>query len=274
MSTPAASPAPLAPAGAAPPKFQLTDSGKKLEFTTPLSSMQEFLEVLGTGLARPEAILALEFNYEYEDDTVKLDFDVDLSRALPKLESLEMKCFGFSGFKLHSKSLLALSLENPIPGSFEGGAFSFRLPKLESLSLQFADLPYNADFGPSLSASPSLRQINTYKLWGLDRLSAHLPCVTNITMTRSDGLRAISLYCPRLENLNLMGCHEISSVRFLKRGKAAHGHLNLKESEMTTGIVVNVQSIVSRRLPAQLEAHPRVGRVYKSKDDGGDGGFF
>ncbi len=196
-------------------KFRETETS--LSFNLPVSNRQELVDILRE-LEHSRTIRDLEFRYEYDDvDPPMLDLDLDLDEFLPSVARLELYCCFLGNFNLRSSSLTSLSIEQI--STYGIKTFSFRLPALRSLNFQFVLLDDPTDFGASVSASPRLDAISSYKLWGLGRDAGtmYLPSCTRINLYRSDDLRTLKMYCPRLDELDLQACYGISSVSFLKR---------------------------------------------------------
>ena len=117
--------------------------------------------------------------------------------------------------------------------SFENSKGCYRLiftaPELLSISFDFCTFlsqTIDKDLSESLSNSPRLKGLHSYKLWGIDELRPlYLPSVEGVSFYRADSLRALKLYAPRLEELNLRAAYAISSVTLLEHGKNEHEHL-------------------------------------------------
>ncbi len=198
--------------------FKLSPSGSVMTFTRYVSTAQQLADLIrGIGSQARQLVTTLNVEYtDYDDDTPKLDLDLNLDLLLPALQSLRLNGVAWCNFNLKSASLLYFEIENPIPGS--DGKFAFRFPNLLSFDSQFLHLEDSSDFAASLSASPKLERLSSYKLWGLgSQPTWYLPSCTVINMSRSDDLTRLKLYCPRLEELGLRACYGISSVTLLKR---------------------------------------------------------
>jgi hypothetical protein len=114
--------------------------------------------------------------------------------------------------------LEVLSIERPCAVDQE--VFHTDLPNLRRMSFVHVDIRDDEDFGPSLSRSPKLESVMCYKLWGLGSTAEHalvLPSVTTLDLNRSDDLRCLKLWAPRLEDLNLRSCYSIHRVTLLQR---------------------------------------------------------
>jgi hypothetical protein len=101
--------------------------------------------------------------------------------------------------------------------------FHTDLPNLRHMFLEHIHIEDVSDFGPSLSRSPKLNSYFGYKVWGLGAKLEHalvLPNATTLDFYRSDDLRRLKLWAPRLEDLGLQACYSIERVTLLQRKPA------------------------------------------------------
>ncbi len=197
--------------------FELSSSGRVMTFIRHVSSAQQLADLIqGIGSPARQLVTTLNFEFDYNEKVAKLDLDLNLNLLLPALERLHLRYIAWCNFNLKSTSLLNIEIENPIPECC--GKFAFRFPNLVSFNSTFLYLEDSSDFAASLSASPKLKRLCCYKLWGLGNQSTwYLPSCEDINLYRSDDLSKPKLYCPRLQELNLRACYDISSVTLLKR---------------------------------------------------------
>lgn len=199
----------------------LTDESMNYSLTVyvPLSQPY-FIALAESSLGR--ALERLKLNPEYEDGNPPV---IDTSEvSFPRLKSFNSMCQAIKAVDFSSMNfpmLETISIEQPCARSLE--YFSTDLPNLRSLGFEFVDLDDVSDFGPSVSRSPKLERICCYKLWGLGGKAVHrliLPSCTSINFYRSDDLRSLKLWAPKLETLNLQACYSIQNVSLLSRKPA------------------------------------------------------
>jgi len=159
---------------------------------------------------------------EYEDGDPPV---IDTSQVtFPMLKKFSAECQAFQSVHFTADCfplLESLSIESPCATTLD--AFHTELPNLQHMNFQYVTIEDTSDFGPSLSRSPKLETFTSYKLWGLGSKSAHrliLPNMKNLDLYRSDDLRGLKLWAPRLEDLNLQACYDISKVDLLKQKPA------------------------------------------------------
>lgn len=114
--------------------------------------------------------------------------------------------------------LKSIDIEQPCAQNF--ATFHTDLPNLDSIGLQHVVIDDVEDFGPSLSRSPKLRCFFGYKIWGLGGKLLHtlvLPNLTTLNFWRSDDLRKLKLWAPKLEEISLQGCYDITNVQLLSK---------------------------------------------------------
>ena len=127
--------------------------------------------------------------------------------------------------------------------------------------------------------------LRSYKLWGTDELGPlYLPSVEGVSFYRSDSLRALKLYVPRLEELNLRAAYAISSLTLLDRGKDEHEHLlhtesgrpmNLPKRKHSKFTLNMINGCASRDFRVKWANDPRLKKViWKCADDGFPIGYF
>ena len=70
------------------------------------------------------------------------------------------------------------------------------------------------------SKSPKLECISSYKLWELGTKREHtlvLPNCSSFDIYKSDDVRGLKIWAPKLEELGLRACYDLSKVTMLKR---------------------------------------------------------
>eukprot|EP00092_Neocalanus_flemingeri_P021543 GFUD01023365.1.p1 GENE.GFUD01023365.1~~GFUD01023365.1.p1 ORF type:complete len:335 (+),score=93.90 GFUD01023365.1:48-1052(+) len=194
------------------------EEGKRYSLTMEVPLTQASLTMLaGSHLGRELEVL--DCRPEYEDsnppviDTSKVKFlklrSLNLTHQAIKAIHFTADCFPL---------LETLSIDQPC--ALDPETFHTDLPNLRSMSFNFVTILDVKDFGRSLSRSPKLENFSGYKLWGLGRKAEHslvLPSCTSLDFYRSDDLRKLKLWAPRLEDLNLQACYDIKTVTLLER---------------------------------------------------------
>eukprot|EP00092_Neocalanus_flemingeri_P072741 GFUD01089606.1.p1 GENE.GFUD01089606.1~~GFUD01089606.1.p1 ORF type:complete len:338 (-),score=103.75 GFUD01089606.1:77-1090(-) len=194
------------------------EEGTRYSLTMEVPLTQAALTMLaGSPLGRELEVL--DCRPEYEDrnppviDTSKVKFlklrRLDLTHQAIKAVHLTADCFPL---------LEALSIDQPCARDPE--TFNTDLPNLCSMSFNFVTILDVKNFGRSLSRSPKLERFSGYKLWGLGRKAEHslvLPSCISLDFYRSDDLRKLKLWAPRLEDLDLQACYSIKTVTLLDR---------------------------------------------------------
>lgn len=191
----------------------------------------------------PQTLEDLEFNYEFDDNTTKLEFDCDkqfhwsksgksfssvcLNVLLKSVNSLSFFCCPLQTF-------LNVQLPNCRHLRFEQhsdceGRLSFTAPMLKSISfenIRYLSRTIEKDLTNSLLSSPHLETFSSYKLRGLSSPGPlYLPSLENMTLYLGERLRSLRLYAPRLKQLNLRAPYDISEVKLYGRGHKMHNKL-------------------------------------------------
>lgn len=91
--------------------------------------------------------------------------------SFPALTALNLECAPLKALHFTTDNTPALtSLHVSNQGPKAAAYIKLALPGLLSLWLEYVELRDSAGLGPSLTACPALRTLNTYKLWGLGEL--------------------------------------------------------------------------------------------------------
>lgn len=159
---------------------------------------------------------------EYDDDNPSI---IDTSECrFPKLKKLSLMFQAVKAVHFTAAcfpALEELGIEQPCAEDPE--TFHLDLPALRHMSCQHVFIQDPKDFGPSLSRCPRLERFLGYKLLGLGAKAEHslvLPSLTELSLYRSDDLRRLKLWAPRLESLSLQACYHIGAVTLLERRPA------------------------------------------------------
>ncbi|KAJ3057216.1 hypothetical protein HK097_010576 [Rhizophlyctis rosea] len=158
------------------------------------------------------------------------------------------------------------------------GSIELDLPHLRKL--HFNKWTFTADvdtFGPSLSCSPRLEQLDCYKLWGLGNTSRSqlkhtlvLPACTSLDFHRSDDLEHLQIYAPKLRSLNLQACFSIRSVQILDRKPTGFGHLPSVPTAEQSKYRVNLMNAGDLfDLSGNVVVHPRCAGVFRNDEAAG-----
>lgn len=109
--------------------------------------------------------------------------------------------------------------------------FHLDLPELTELTMIFVDVEDTSDFGPSLSRSPKLKKVKTYKLWGLGHYkNTHIvkcPNLEHMELYRSDDLNKLTVRSPVLTELNLRSNYNIETINVYPKDGTMY-KLNIK----------------------------------------------
>ena len=146
------------------------------------------------------------------------------------------------------------------------------LPSLKGLSFEFVHVLDCDGFGPSLNKSPKLEYFISYKLHGLGSRREHtlvLPNCEIFNIYRSDDIRGLKMWAPKLEELNVRACYCLSKITMLKRRpKGFIGEEYERKAKQMSKFRVNV--INSGLEPSYFDDWERVTKVYGHDDEGVD----
>lgn len=242
----------------------------------------------------PQTLKNLEFQYEYDDNTPKLDFDCDkqfnwtesgkkftnvcLNMLLESVYCLSFECCPLQTF-------LNVQLPNCDVLSFDQSSdcedrLTFTAPKLRCISFDYITYEsedIDKDLTNSLSSSPHLETFSSYKLRGLSSLGPlYMPSLEDITLYRAECLRSLKLYAPRMKQLNLRAAYDISKVKLLVRGKKEHKNLTHKlsgkpmNSKDLSKFELNMINVgIEKRDRITWANEPRVKKIRWDPDDDG-----
>lgn len=122
--------------------------------------------------------------------------------SFPQLRRLAMEGQGLVAIHLTSSCFPLLNwVSVELVGAVE--YLNLDLPLLTHINLKHITLLNSEEFGASMSRSPKLQTIYTYKLFGLCEVEMSLPDCSHVNFMRSDGIKSFSLWAPKLEMLNL-----------------------------------------------------------------------
>ena len=120
---------------------------------------------------------------------------------LSKLQELQLIDCAFDAITLNEEltpNLRRVQMQNV----HDACTLDLSIPNLTHVSIHY----FNGDPIPlqiMLDKATKLDSFESYKLWAFDRIAFASNHLTDIKLHRSDALRGIDLYAPRLLNLNL-----------------------------------------------------------------------
>jgi len=191
-------------------------------------------------------------------------FTPKLSVKLPKLEELQLIDCAFHEITLNEEltpNLRRVQMQN-VP---DDCALDLCIPNLTHFSIHYFRGDETA-LQIMLDKATKLESFESYKLWAFEHIAFASNHLTDIKLHRSDLLRSIDLYAPRLLNLNLQACYGLASIRI----KETHATLSdeLPEGFQPTRFSVSAMNAnLEPRLVRYLQQHPRANFEY---DDGSD----
>ena len=136
------------------------------------------------------------------------------------------------------------------------------LPELRTFSLHYWH-GHRAVVENLLAAATKLETFDSYKLIANEDLVFASPNLTSIDLHRSDLLRSISIWAPRLKELGLQGCFGIDSIEF----PATHVLAVALPPDFVCRSPLRVNSENANFGPAAkaaLRAHPRIKAAHPS----------
>jgi len=231
-----------------------------------LITQEDFQKLAASTLGKD--VVSLECRPEYDDvnwiplDTTKVAFP-SLKRL--NFSSQPVKAIHFT--KDSYPMLERISIEQCSALAFE--YWNLDLPKLKSLGFDYVEVNDSDNFGPSLSKCPKLECFNSYKLWGLGTKKEHtlvLPNCSSFDIYRSDDVRGLKMWAPKLEELGLRACYGLNKVTMLKRRPRGFDgeDYEWKGKEMSK-FTVNI--INTGLKPSYFNKWERVSRVLGEEED-------
>lgn len=171
----------------------------------------------------------------------------------PKLKKFSIKCHTIKSVYFTGDCfpvLEELNIEEPFAANQE--TFHLDLPNLQHVFCRSFDVVDMSDFGPSLSRCPKLKTFRSYKLWGLKKPTLVLPNLIALDIHRSDDLKGLKIWAPKVKTLNLRGCFKISEVDLLTEkpagfsgpeydfdGEPSEFEVNCANTDISNGTLVN-----------------------------------
>jgi len=190
-----------------------------------------------------------------------------LEAALPKLRELKIDAVLMSKLVLTPELtplLEKLTLINL--GDINNCDFRVTAPLLRSITIHFMDVESTEPINCMLAAVKNLRTFESYKLWSsVGALKFASNNLEKIVVRRSDCLRDIEVWAPRLKELNISGSFDITKVNIL-----ADHPLRAElpsESEPFSKFSVDVTNCCENvALVRVLRANPRVATIIDESD--------
>lgn len=202
---------------------------------------------------------------EYEDNCPVIKTS---AVPFPKLLVIDLNCQALESFhfsKDQFPSLKQVSIESP-PNS-QLSSFELDLPNLTTLSGQFITVKDDRKFGASISKSPLLEFISFYKLWGLGRSKRHVlvcPNAKEIDLYRSDDLRGLRLWAPKMTRLNLQACYGMEECKFYDDIPKFKNKNDYEFDGNLSDFKVNILN--SNMGPEVFEGNPRVKMIVNDEE--------
>lgn len=189
-----------------------------LEIECPITN-EAFMKLSSSVLG--DVISQLTISFDPDELSENSDkFVVDTSKghfsALKKLsfvcQPLQSIYFSKTGYPL----LEELTVEQP---GNHPNSIILDLPTLRLLHFEHIYINDGRGFGKSLSRCPMLGAYCSYKLWGLGCLQEHTivaPHLETFEIQRSDDLRGLRFWAPRLSSIRLKSCYALEVVSVLE----------------------------------------------------------
>jgi hypothetical protein len=189
------------------------------------------------------------------------DQKFSLEAALPRLQELSIDAVLMEKLVLTkdlTPLLKKLTLVNV--GDIEKCDFRVTLPLLQDVKIHFLDDKSTKRINNMLAAAKNLVSFESYKLqvWG-DALKFASNDLVSIAIRRSDCLEAIEVWAPRLQQLDVVACYDMSKIGIL----TDHALRSELPSDVTMSrFCVDVTNCCENiALASRLRANPRVAKV-------------
>jgi hypothetical protein len=192
-----------------------------------------------------------------------------LEAALPKLKELKIDAILMSKLVLTSELtplLEKLTLINL--GDIDHCDFRVTAPLLRSITIHFMDVRSTEPINCMLAAAKNLRSFESYKLWSsVGSLKFTGNYLEKIVVRRSDCLRAIEVWSPRLTELNISASFDLTEVNILAdhplRAELTSDDAELPLSKFSVDVTNCCNNMA---LTSVLRANPRVARIIDETD--------
>jgi len=167
-----------------------------------------------------------------DPDAIDLEDDELGSFCFPNLKKLLFISKGLRTIhfmKENFPKLEILHLEQPCLYSHR--EFHLDLPELVELIMYDVHVKDTSDFGPSLSRSPKLKKLKTFKFWGLGHYNnTHIvrcPNMEHFELYRADDLKKLTVHSAVLTELNLRSSYAIRAINVFPKNGTKY-KLNIK----------------------------------------------
>ena len=183
---------------------------------------------------------------------------------LAKLEEVQLIDCAFAEITLNEQltpNLRRVQMKN-VPDSCK---LNLSIPNLTHFTIYY----FNGDAKAlqiMLDKATKLEKFDSYKLWCFDHISFASNHLTDINLHRSDSLRSIDLWAPRLEDLNLQACYALKSIRIKDTYPILSGDLPPGFQPTMFGVSA-VNAVLDPHLVRYLTQHPRVILEYEDGSD-------
>jgi len=210
-------------------------------------------------------LTSLTIDAEHEDDCPVIKTS---SVTFPKLSRIDLTAQAIESFYFKKDQFPALKgIDIDQPANRDLRTFELDLPLLTNISAYHFTIEDDRKFGASISRSPLLKFLIFSEVWGLGSTTRHVlvcPNVDEINIYRSDDLRGLSIWAPKMTFLDLIACRGMDECNILdeipmfknKRGYEFDGNF----SEFRVNI------LNSGLRPKVFEGNPRVKGI-KNKEE-------
>ena len=115
-------------------------------------------------------------------------------------------------------------------------------PNLEELQMANHTPPVE-NFARALVNSPLIKRFYSHKYWNEETIpQLYLPNCQSFTFRRGDGTDSLKLYLPRVKELLLDACYEMSKCDLLTVGHPSHAEWNLAPSERGSSFKLSLKN--------------------------------
>lgn len=226
------------------------------------NAMQAQIDAIPSSMANVR-ILTIQSIGCYDD---KLKFQLEI--PMPQLEVLQLTDVCFTKLTLNEEltpNLRSISMQN----MEDDCEISILLPKLKELEMQYYCGEEDRWMHDMLAEARDLESFNSYKLQRVGALNFASDQLHYIRLHRADCLQEVSVYAPRLVELNLQACYDIEEIHILD------AHPRFPDNSGGTPTTFRVQTenaLLSESARNTLRTHPRV--LWDGDNEDGDNAGF
>ena len=206
-------------------------------------------------------ILTIESTGCFEED-MKFRLEV----PMPKLEVLKIIDVAMEKVKLNP-DLTPLVQELMFQNINRDCDLTVLLPNLKDFTIFYYECADYTWLKDALTTAKKLESFDSYKLWVGPALRFASNDLISLRLHRADILSEISIYAPRLAELNLQACYDIERIHILEE----HPDFSRPSGKPSTIIVETTNAVIPPKLAKMLVNHPRV--EWDGQDEEDDDGF-